>query len=179
MNTIEIVEVESDVIDCECCGCFSVAEFSVEINLDGVKSEYSHYYDGHFGGGDWNGDDRGRWLLILTDITQTHYLNYEDKHSTWSVGVRDDVPSNCSLDYVDEFLDLSPDKVVNLIIDDDYNTVTISLDKNLNEIVINIPSDITEKDEYFYDGGSTSNIVRYAVIQYAKQNNFTFIGEES
>ena len=95
--------------DCECCGWTSYGSFKVSIDNVTVN----HDYDGHFGGGDWDGEDYGMYGLLLADLFDAHYTNIETDESIHSMGVREDLRGLYGVE-LEEFLKLSPNKVVDI-----------------------------------------------------------------
>lgn len=108
-HKITIHEQEFDTWECDCCGMVTDGSFKVSFGNDTIE----HVHDGHFGSGEWDDTDYGMYGLILVDLFDAHYINIETNHSTHTMGHRPDL-SGLYGNELDEYLALSPNKVVNV-----------------------------------------------------------------
>jgi hypothetical protein len=83
---ITISKPKVEYHDCECCGSFSVGSFKVYTQ----QGEFEHFYDGHFGNGDWNGEDDGMYLLTIKDMFNSHYIHLETDCFSNTYGILDE-----------------------------------------------------------------------------------------
>jgi hypothetical protein len=71
--TIAISKPKFEYHDCNCCGTYVLGEFTVSTR-HGI---FEHFYDGHFGDGDWNGEDYVLYLLAIKDMFNAYYIHLE------------------------------------------------------------------------------------------------------
>jgi hypothetical protein len=110
MKTIKVT-VNTTSHDCECCGFFNVSDLIIEV--DGRK--YEQVYDGHFGGGYWNGNEDTKLTFILGALFDIQYFNidaedwsntigeYSDKALTVNIFTRNLVVEYAGTSYVSEY----------------------------------------------------------------------------
>lgn len=167
MNTIEIKE-NNESRNCECCGSYQSSELDIRIVKDGKESEYFHFCDKHFGGGDWDGSKFEIYLLLLKDIFNVHYINIETPGYSMTLGKRYDMPSDHTDKEEKEFLKLSPSKSITLRISEDVFPV---LDVGYEAITIIITDEekmsfVNDGFEKFYDNEDFIFLVIKEIIKY-------------
>lgn len=126
MNYPQKITIHDPIFDsweCDCCGFITNESFKVSIGDVIVE----HDYDGHFGGGDWDGTEYGMYGLLLADLFDAHYTNIETDESIHYMGVREDLRGLYG-DDVEKFLELSPNKVV-------YVDLTEALEMSCNATI--------------------------------------------
>ncbi len=79
-------EISSSYHDCDCCGSYDSGYCTITLN----KKHYHLSYDGHFGGGCWDGDDKSIPFHVVGIIHGTTRVNIEDPEWSWGVFSHDD-----------------------------------------------------------------------------------------
>lgn len=115
---IEFLDTETDGYDCDCCGW--ITNYSTVVVIGG--EQYDYFHDGHFGGGEWDGSDQGLYLLVIKDLLDVHYVNYDG----WSVGVRYDLSDVYGFEAVEKIKQIEPDRTCDITVADDFSTVDIA-----------------------------------------------------
>jgi hypothetical protein len=131
---ITISKPKVEYHDCECCGSFSVGSFKVYTPF----GEFEHFYDGHFGDGDWNGEDYVLYLLAIKDMFNAHFIHLKADEFTNTYGVIDET---CNAE-------MNPRRSINVIVQESKRNVILEVG---NSTYFFPPSIWHEVVEYYED----------------------------
>jgi hypothetical protein len=85
MNKIEI-HTKHDGFDCEDCGWCDMSSFTIA--YDAITHTFEH--DGHFGGGEWDGNEDSKLLFAIAVIygVESAYINTDEYSHCIGSGIR-------------------------------------------------------------------------------------------
>jgi hypothetical protein len=132
--TITISKPKFEYHDCECCGSFSIGLFKVST----PHGKFEHFHDGHFGEGDWNGEDYVLYLLAIKDMFNAHYIHLEADEFTNTFGVVDETCNTV----------MNPIRSINVVVQESKRKLTLEVD---NSIYFFPPSVWLDVIEYYED----------------------------
>jgi hypothetical protein len=143
--TTKISKPKFSYHDCECCGSFSSGSFKVTT----PHGRFEHFHDGHFGSGDWNGQDYTLYLLAIKDMFDAHYIHLETDDFTNTYGAREEIHRS-QMGVADEaaYLELNPDRSIKMLVQESKRKVTLEVG---NSTYFFPPSIWLEAVEYYED----------------------------
>jgi hypothetical protein len=132
--TTKISKPKFEYHDCECCGSFSLGSFTVST----PHGKFEHFYDGHLGYGDWNGEDYVLYLLAIKDMLNAHYIHLEADEFTNTYGCIDET---CNAE-------MNHRRSINVLVQESKRKLTLEVD---NSTYFFPPSIWLESVEYYED----------------------------
>ena len=135
--------------ECECCGCTASADLYIILNGEEIGE---FFYDGHFGSGEWDGEESTALLLALKCLFEAHKVLVEtDSYSSY-IGHRFDLDGLYGEDY-NRAREIEPDVIVTLNLETkDKPVITVHEGDNLLETInMDIEYTYDEEDEYLDD----------------------------